>query len=259
MEKLFKRVGMGYPRPKASSLLPCPWPAPQTSHPPHQPRKPLSRARCLPGEPDQGATASHRRQPQHELALQLMRGIVLALTHPLFFLSSQIQPPSPPRQERSYTVTPAQQPQGRTLAHGHRLGVLRLLRGRHPRAVPARHLRPPPALAAGASRGCPGRKPAPVRLLRLPPPAPPVMFVPFRSARRRGRVTATHRKRRRGLPWGRQAGGPAFTWGWAWPWPPAPSSAAASSSRRRGCSGCAAAAAPGQVPPTPGRAGGDSG
>ncbi|KAM4660469.1 uncharacterized protein AAGF69_007180 [Amazona ochrocephala] len=56
-----------------------------------------------------------------------------------------------------------------------------------------------------------------------------------------------HRKERAvALPWASRAGGPGSTWGWAWRWPPAPSSAVASSSRRRGCSGCAAAAAPGQ-------------
>lgn len=92
-----------------------------------------------------GRAVPHRRQSQHELALQLVRSIVLALTHPFFFffsLESEIE--SPRRQEGSPEVTPAQQPQA--LAHGHRgsAGCWGLSRADTPRAGPVRRPRSPP-------------------------------------------------------------------------------------------------------------------
>lgn len=144
-------------------------------------------------------TVSYRRQPQHELALQLMRSIVLALTHPFFFsLENKIQ--SPRRQEGSHKATPAQHPEGQALTHGRpkqgrRRGELGPFRGpglhccrdnTPGRARPAltdgpspkRRCQCLPRSPSPAPRGGPRRKPGPVRQHRLPPPAPTVPLRP---------------------------------------------------------------------------------
>uniref|UniRef100_A0A8B9G8S4 Magnesium transporter NIPA2 n=1 Tax=Amazona collaria TaxID=241587 RepID=A0A8B9G8S4_9PSIT len=93
MENQSKAVGTGYPTHPACSYVPCQVrrlttgssclanPCRQPAA--HSPRKRERAARNRDGCPR--PNGSYRRQPQHELALQLMRSIVLALTHLPFF------------------------------------------------------------------------------------------------------------------------------------------------------------------------------